>query len=312
MSFSFDIKRELTDQMGASRHCQLAELAALISCCGTVSPRVGGRLFLVLQSENRLVISKAAALIRDAFHIQTEVSVIGNGDWKKGRLYTLAVLDSKDAGRILKAVKYLTEGGVLRELDLPVNSVLYQKSCCRRAFVRGAFIGTGSLTDPNKSYHLEIVCAVEEKAEQIRDVIRSFDVDAKIVPRKKNYIVYVQESNAICDMLRIMEANQGMMEMENVRILHEIKGNINRSVNCETANSQKTAQAALEQVRDIEKIMNTCGLDSLPEPLRQMAEVRLANPMAPLKELGDQLDPPVGKSGVNHRLRKLHEIAEDL
>ena len=312
MSFSSDIKEELMEETGQARHCQLAELAAIVNACGMFSIRRNRRLFLIVQSENRLVVRKAAILIGRAYHTVPEVSVLGNGSWKKGRLYTLAVVENEQVLRILKGLKLLSERGVLRDPDLPANAILIQSTCCRRAFLRGAFIGTGSLSDPRKSYHLEIVCPNEEKAEQIREVIRSFEIEARIVQRKKSYVVYIKESEGIADFLNVIEAHRALMELENIRILRGISGRVNRSVNCETANLNKTVSAAVEQIRCIEKIRDTAGLDSLPWPLQEMAAVRLEHPDTPLKDLGSLLDPPVGKSGVNHRLRKLVQIAEEL
>lgn len=168
------------------------------------------------------------------------------------------------------------------------------------------------MSDPNKSYHFEIVCRTEEQAEQLRDVINSFGMDAKIVARKKYQVVYLKEGSQIVDILNIMEAHVALMNLENVRILKEMRNSVNRKVNCETANISKTVNAAVQQLRDIEYIRETAGLDSLPENLKAVALLRLEYPDAPLKELGTYLDPPVGKSGVNHRLRKISEIAEDL
>ena len=311
MSFSQEIKEECSRQMPPARHCQLAELAAIISSCGSVSVRRQKRLFLILLSENQHLIRKADKLIRAAFRTVPECSVLMSGN-QKTPSYLLAVTDSGQAARILKAVKYLTEGGVLRELSLPVNGVLLRSTCCRRAFLRGAFLASGSVSDPRKSYHLEFVCSDREKAEQIREAINSFDIDARVIRRKQNVITYVKESDGISDLFNVMEAHQGLMNMENIRILRGISGNVNRSVNCETANLNKTVSAAVDQIRSIEKLKNTIGLDVLPEPLRQMAEVRLEYPDTPLKDLGAYLDPPVGKSGVNHRLRKLKQMADEL
>lgn len=144
------------------------------------------------------------------------------------------------------------------------------------------------------------------------DIINSFEIDAKIVQRKKNYVVYVKEGSQIVDMLNIMEAHVALMNLENVRIVKEMRNSVNRQVNCETANINKTVNAAVKQVQDINYIQETVGLDSLPKNLQEIAEVRLQYPQAPLKELGNYLETPVGKSGVNHRLRKLCEIAEDI
>ena len=168
------------------------------------------------------------------------------------------------------------------------------------------------MSDPNKSYHFEIVCHTHEQAKQLQSVMQSFDTDAKIVERKGHHVVYLKEGSQIVDMLNVMEAYVALMNLENVRILKEVRNTINRKVNCETANINKTVNAAVKQVEDIELIRERIGLDNLPENLREMALLRLEYPEATLKELGNYLEPPVGKSGVNHRLRKLSAIAEDL
>ena len=312
MSFSMDMKEELSGQTGTARHCQIAELSALISPCGGFSLRRDHRLFLVIQSENLLVVRKAAVLIRRAFQVTPEISVLGNGDWIKGRLYTLVIPDHEASARVLGSSRFLSRSGVLRDLSLPVNNLVIQSSCCKRAFLRGAFLGCGSLSDPRKSYHLEYVCQSPEKAEQIREQILSFGIEARIVERKNAQVVYVKESEGIADLMNVMGAHRSLLEYENIRILRGISGRVNRTVNCETANLNKTISAAVDQVRDIETIRDMLGLDQLPEPLRQMAEVRLEYQDTPLKDLGQYLDPPVGKSGVNHRLRKLKQIAEEL
>ena len=168
------------------------------------------------------------------------------------------------------------------------------------------------MSDPQKGYHLEYLCGNEEMANQILKVIGDFDVEAKIVRRKKYYVVYVKEGASIVELLNVMEAHISLMNFENTRILKEIGNNTNRQVNCEAANIIKSINAANKQIADIEKIRDLKGLDSLPAPLREMAEVRLQYQDTPLGELGKYLDPPIGKSGVNHRLRKLGEIADKL
>ena len=145
---------------------------------------------------------------------------------------------------------------------------------------------------------------------QIQSLLTAYEIDAKIVIRKKHYVVYVKEGSQIVELLGLMGAHISLMQLENVRIVKEMRNSVNRRVNCETANITKTVTAATRQIEDIIYIRDHYGLENLPEPLSQMAEVRLENPDAPLKELGEYLDPPVGKSGVNHRLRKLSELAD--
>ena len=158
----------------------------------------------------------------------------------------------------------------------------------------------------------EILRQKKEKAEQLKEIIATFSVEAKIVVRKKYYVVYIKEGSQIVELLGLMEAHVALMELENIRILKEMRNSVNRQVNCETANISKTVNAAVKQLEDITYIREMMGLDSLPDNLKEMALLRLEYPEAPLKELGMYLDPPVGKSGVNHRLRKISEIADGL
>ena len=224
----------------------------------------------------------------------------------------MAVTHHEDAMRVLQAVKLIDPYGEIEEnLSLAQNVVLMQ-NCCKRAFIRGAFLAAGSISDPEKFYHFEIACATEAKAKQIQGLILSMGIEAKIVLRKKYFVVYIKEGSQIVDILNVMEAPVALMELENIRILKEMRGSVNRQVNCETANINKTVSAAVKQMEDIIYIRDTAGFDSLPDNLREIAELRLARPEATLKELGEALDPPVGKSGVNHRLRKLGNMAERL
>ena len=173
-------------------------------------------------------------------------------------------------------------------------------------------MAAGSISNPNKSYHFEIVCRTMDQALQLQELMVGFEAEAKIVERKERYVIYLKEGSQIVDMLNVMEAYVSLMNLENVRILKEMRNSVNRKVNCETANIHKTVNAAVKQMEDIKRIQSTIGFEQLPNTLAEMAQVRLEHPEATLKELGTYLDPPVGKSGVNHRLRKLAEIAEKL
>ena len=168
------------------------------------------------------------------------------------------------------------------------------------------------MSDPNKAYHFEIVCTTVNMAEQLRRMMCSFSMDAKIVARKKMYVVYLKEGAQLVDMLNIMEAHVSLMELENIRIIKDMRNSANRQSNCDSANINKMVRTAARQVDDIRYIEEHFGFEQLPPQLREMAQVRLENPDVSLQELGTYLDPPVGKSGVNHRLRKLKEIAESL
>lgn len=309
MSFSGKIKEELSHQLCSSRAGKVAESAALICMCGAVAIDKNGMYSLKIHTENLSVARKCFTLFRKTYNIKTDVAIRRNQ--KKGTItYYVIIKAHLDALRVLSEIHLLDPfGEIEEELDLNKNVLLRERSS-RRAFMRGAFLAAGSMSDPEKSYHFEIACATREKAEQIRQVMQTFSLDAKIVQRKKYYIVYLKEGTQIADILNVMEAHMALMEFENIRILKEMRNEVNRKVNCETANLNKTVSAAVKQIEDIRFIQEKTGFDELPDALRDIALARLEYPEASLKELGELVTPSVGKSGVNHRLRKLSEMAD--
>ncbi len=323
MSFSSRVKEELSRKPGNSRHCMIAELAAIISMCGCVTISGKDEYRIRIHTENLAVARKYFTLLKKTFNINTEISIRNTMNTsnalltdasgsRKNRTCTLIIQDPADAMKVLEAVKLVDARGEIREDMSAVSNVVIQNECCRRAFIRGAFLAAGSFSDPEKFYHFEIVCQNKEKAEQLKQIIRSFSVEAKVTARKKYFIVYIKDSSGIVDILNIMEAHARLMELENIRILKEMRNTVNRKVNCETANINKTISASVKQIQDIELLEASVGFDNLNNSLREIAELRLANPDASLKELGEMLMPPVGKSGVNHRLRKLSEMADKI
>ena len=301
MSFSGQIKEELAQVISSPRHCQLAELAALVQFCGHIEEDGS----LLVQSENPLVIRKCFTLLKKTFKIEAVAK-----SQMQTQNYRLFVT-GEDAFRVLEALKICDTAGHLMMRHL-TDPVLIKNSCCKRAYLRGGYMAVGSMSDPYKSYHLELVCGLQAQAEQLLKILHDFSLDAKMIVRKKYYVVYMKEGENIADFLNITEAHKALMEFENTRIYKGMRNMVNRKVNCEAANITKTVNAATRQVEDIRLIREKMGLEGLPEPLRQMAYVRLENPQASLGELGKLLDPPVGKSGVNHRLRKLGELAKEL
>ena len=293
MSFYSDVKEELARQYSKSRHCQLAELAGMLELEGSLNAESGA---VTLATDNMLLYEKYEILLQKAFGITASTE-----------------MDGRQAAKILAALRWDGENF----MGIPLNErradgLLVQQTCCKRAFIRGAFMAAGSISNPNKSYHFEIVCRTMDQALQLQELMAGFEAAPKIVERKERYVIYLKEGSQIVDMLNVMEAYVSLMNLENVRILKEMRNSVNRKVNCETANIHKTVNAAVKQMEDIKRIQSTIGFEQLPNTLAEMAQVRLEHPEATLKELGTYLDPPVGKSGVNHRLRKLAEIAEKL
>lgn len=311
MSFSSEVKEELSRQVSTSRHCQLAELAAIICFLGRLETDVDGEVQLCLQTENETVIRKCFTLLEKTFNINADVLQISLGEGK-GHTYTTLVEGRDEVVKILQAVKMKDEYGMEQAVRKGPNPLIIKNACCKRAFLRGAFLSVGSMSDPGKSYHMEFVCIFEEGAEQLKQLIQGFQVEAKIVSRKKYYVVYLKEGTGIVDLLNIMEAHISLMDFENYRIVKEMRNSINRKVNCETANITKTVNASSRQIEDILLIRERYGFQNLSDSLRETAELRLEYPDATLKELGQILTPPMGKSGMNHRLRKLSEIADKL
>ena len=284
MSFSHEVKAELSKHISSQRHCQIAELAAMMSFAGQYGKIGAGDYMIGFQTENEDVVRKGFTLLKKAYNIEEDVPV---SEQQMKDLYAK-----------------------LGDSESLADAALIKKSCCKRAFLRGAFLCVGSMSAPEKGYHLEFVCSSEEKAVQLQEVIHGFGIEAKVILRKKYYVVYIKESEAIVDLLNVMEAHVALMNLENLRILKEMRNSINRRVNCEAANISKTVNAASRQIEDILFLKDHYGFEKLPDNLREMAQVRLEYPEATLKELGEYLNPPVGKSGVNHRLRSLSEIAE--
>ena len=301
MSFSGTVKEELQRKVDNARHCRIAELAAIIAFNGEILQDSQGKIGLRVSSENQGVIRKYFTLLGKTFKINDEVS-IDERIVRKNNRFTIDVKNQETVVKVLQAVKILTADRQPAAMQGMVNQMVIQKNCCKRAFLRGAFLCAGSISDPKKFYHFEIVCTSSEKARQMQELIQSFEIDAKIVKRKKYDVVYVKEGAQIVELLGL----------ENVRILKGMRNTVNRKVNCETANINKTVNAAVKQIEDIEYIQNTVGLQRLPENLEETARLRLEYPQASLKELGALLSVPLGKSGVNHRLRKISSIAEQL
>ncbi|RKI90866.1 DNA-binding protein WhiA [Parablautia intestinalis] len=298
MSFSSDVKEELEKVVPEPRHCQLAELAALIHF-GCRIERTGTGI-----EENA----------KTGLHKPEDFAICPENPFAARKYFTLLrkTFIINNAVKVLQAVKILDEAGQIHELSEQVNPLLLKNSCCRRAFLRGVFLCIGSMSDPKKGYHLEFVCEHEPQAQQIRQIISGFEIEAKIVRRKKYFVVYLKEGAGIVDLLNVTGAHISLMQLESLRVEKEVRNSINRKVNCEAANITKTVYAASKQIEDILFLQKNYGLSNLPDNLRQMAEVRLEYPDNSLQELGKYLNPPVGKSGVNHRLRKLSDMAEKI
>lgn len=310
MSFSGNVKEELSRSAVKARHCQIAEIAGMLSCLGKVKREEEG-IVIVLETENITLAKRYYALVKDAFMSQPSIFIRQSQHLYKNRMYTVELIEKEKGLSLLEALKVQKEDD-WSERGFLVSDMLLNKSCCKRAYIRGVFLAAGSMTDPEKGYHFEVVFKREKNAAMFIEQLKFFGIEGKMTTRKGNLVVYIKEGSQIVDALNVMEAHSALMELENIRILKEVRNSVNRKVNCETANINKTVHAAVKQIEDIEYIREHRGLDSLNPALEAVARLRLEYPDVALKELGNMLNPPVGKSGVNHRLRKLSEIASEL
>lgn len=279
MSFSMEVKEELRRKTGNARHCRIAELAALTIYLA--HPTEDG--CLEYRTETAPVAEQVGVLIEKLFYEVPALTKVKNG---RQTVHYIRTGTKELTDKMLETMKLTRHDANQLEQFWFADEMLLQRSCCKRAYVRGAFLAIGSMSDPQKSYHFELVFDKREQAEQVQMLLQSFEIEAGIVSRKKASVLYVKEGSQISDLLNVMEAHVALMELENVRILKEMRNSINRQVNCETANLNKTVTAATRQIEDIIFIRDTIGFDELKEELREMAEVRLEYPESSLQELG--------------------------
>lgn len=313
MSFSSIAKNEICRMTEEKNCCQLAELSAILRMSGTIQIFGKQGMGFRITTENPAIARRIFSLLKSQFGIHTEIYVKKNTSLKKNNTYLLDVSAAMGAKEILVKTAILRENeeGMIN-FSNKISSELIKKNCCKRAYLRGAFLGGGSLSNPEKTYHMEFVTNSLEHGEELSKLIHSFELNSKVIQRKNNYIVYLKEGENIIDLLNVIGAHTALLDLENVRIYKEMRNNVNRLVNCETANLNKTVDAAIRQIEAIRFIKDKTGLKKLPLGLREVAELRLNYPDVSLKELGEMLSPPIGKSGINHRLRKIERIAEEL
>jgi DNA-binding protein WhiA len=296
MSFSSIIKEEMCRADPGGECCGRAELAAAFYM-GAASGLPPG----LLVTENASFARRAYKLLRDLFDAAPEIKARKKSKLKKSVSYEVRV----DPGAGLPGAPWLeyAKNGLQK---------LTKKKCCKKAALRGSFLSGGSIADPEKYYHLEIYSKNYEHALFLAGLMEDFSLSPKIIQRTDYWVVYIKDSGGIVDFLNITGAHNALLSLENTRILKDMRNTVNRAVNCETANIGKTADASLRHIANITYIKETAGFDSLPRNLREIAEMREAYREISLADLGQALNPPLGKSGVNHRLRKLDSIADNI
>lgn len=312
MSFSLKVKNEICRYTKLSKMGAISELSAIMKASGILSLVGNKHIAFRVVTENAAIARLIFKLLKEHFNIHTRLMVKKSNSLKKNNVYVVNITEEMGVRKLLKEVGVLNEEDGMLELNYKIPKPLIKDNECKRLYIRGAFLGGGSVSNPEKTYHLEFVTHNEEYSNDLSKIINSFDLNSKVIQRKSSFVVYIKEGEQIVDLLNIIGAHASLLEFENIRIMKEMRNNINRLVNCETANLSKTVNASVRQVESIKLIEREIGLSRLPKNLREIAEVRLNYPDESLKELGQMLNPPVGKSGVNHRLRRIEKIADEL
>ncbi|MFE5322857.1 DNA-binding protein WhiA [Paenibacillus sp. NPDC056579] len=306
MSFAAQTKKELT-MIQSDDCCEIAELSALIRMNGSVQ-LTNQRIVLDVSTENAAIARRMYSLLKKKFRVHTELLVRKKMRLKKNNVYIVRV--PNQVQEILSELHIVSEGFIFTP---GIERAIIQEDCCKRAYLRGAFLAGGSVNNPEgSSYHLEISSMYEEHCQALCDLANEFDLNARCIERKKGFVFYIKEGEKIIEFLNLIGAHQALLRFEDVRIMKDMRNSVNRLVNCETANLNKTIGAAVRQIDNIRLLQKEIGLENLPEKLREVAEIRLMHPDMNLKEVGDLLKGAVSKSGVNHRLRKIDELAEKI
>lgn len=306
MSFASDVKKELT-QLTVHREHAKAELAALIKMNGSLN-MYNGSVILNVQTENAAIARRIYSLLTDHYGVTSDLLVRRKMKLKKNNVYIVRL--KQDTMRVLEDLDIM-DGFMFRNEVSPSIIGNMQKM---RSYLRGAFLASGSVNNPETSrYHLEIYSLYEDHNDDICKMMNYFELNAKTVERRNGYITYLKEAEKISEFLVLIGATNAMLHFEDIRIVRDMRNNVNRLVNCDTANMNKTIDAATRQIENIEFIKNEVGLEVLSPKLKEVAEVRMEFPEMSLKELGESLPSgPISKSGINHRIRKINEYADKL
>jgi len=310
MSFASDARAELAREGCRDICCARSELAAALLCSGGIAWRGRGTYSLSLTSADGATIRHYYALLKQFFFVTCEIRTLRAEGRMVGTRYQLVFPDDR-ALALLTELELLDAEALFGIRQVPTDAVL-RYACCKKAFIRGTFMLGGVAVNPEKSYHLEMDAPTDTFAQKIIEIMNYFEIFAKMTRRKTKYVVYLKRSEDISDVLTLMGANSSTLALENVRIQKEMHNRVNRQMNCDDSNINRMMNTADRQIQDIRCIEAELGLDKLPRALREMAIIRVNNAATPLAGLGELADPPIGKSGVNLRLRRLSEIARKL
>jgi DNA-binding protein WhiA len=311
MTFSKDTKDELAHIVPEKNCCVLAEIAGFIRVCGTIKLMGGGKFKVVLTTEHNAVARHYKTLIKAYFDVDPTVEIGRSQAINKGKVYLMTLGPEELSEQVLRETGILMLRGGMNYISDGIYEGLIKTKCCRKAYLRGLFLGTGTLSNPEKGYQFEIVCDSEILAGDVKRLINGFiDIHAKVVVRKGQYVVYIKAAAQILDLLAIMGAHSQYFAFEDIRMKKELVNRANRIQNCDQANIDKTVMASEKQISDIRAVTAHGGMDILPKKLREIALLRLENPDASMTEIGAMLEPQLKKAGVNNRFARIAEMAK--
>ena len=307
MSFNSDVKDELTRAQAVCSHCERALLAALIRIEGTLFISGQGRYRLEVATDAPSVARLSWRLLHETYQLRTELTT------RRSVLHKTPnyLIDVPAQAGLAEA---LQDMGVLRDvgLQLGVAPELISKQCCAAAYLRGAFLGSGFVSDPRGDFHFEISVESSEMADDLVAIMRDKGINARSMQRRSSHIVYLKSGEAILEFLAFVGAHQSALVMENARVVKSVRNDVNRQTNAEVANQKKTAAASVDQIYAMRSVLEAYGADRLPPALREIIRLRVTYPDATLKELGDRANPPLSKSAVYHRIRRIEQMAREL
>ena len=310
MSFASDVRGELARLRVEDPCCARSELAAALLAVGGIAWRGRNRYALTITASDAAIVRRFFGMLKKHWGVTGQIRAISGDTLNNQTRYQLAVPEEASI-KLLEDLQLLDEAALFGVRQTPGEAVT-RFACCKKAFVRAAFLMCGAISSPDRAYHIEIAAPTREFAERIAACTAEFGVVPRISQRKSRFVVYLKRAEDISDMLTLLGASAAVLAFENVRVRKEVSNRVNRQMNFDASNINRVVEAAEAQIRDIRYIDSELGLEKLPAPLRDMAYVRANNPEMALASLGDLLTPPIGKSGVNARLRRLTEIAEKL
>ncbi len=310
MSFASDVRGELGRVPVTDACCARSELTAALLCCGGIAWRGRNRYALTITAAEASTVRRYFGMLKQFYGVVGQIRTLSGDALNNQTRYQLAVPEEESL-KLLESLDLLEDGALFGLRPVPVDETV-RFSCCRKSFIRAAFLMCGAISHPEKGYHIEIAVPNEALADFIATQAAFFEIDLRKSSRKSKPVLYVKRAEEISDLLSLLGASGAMLSFENIRVKKEVSNRVNRQLNCDSSNINRVMNAAENQIRDIRYIDEELGLDKLPAPLREMAFTRANNPETPLGELGELMTPPLGKSGVSARLRKLSDIADRL